>query len=255
MYPLWSAARDAGTLVSVAGTDRTPAAPPPDGREVALGIAFAGMHAAGAARRAALVPARVALRAPVVGHVLRRAGDDLAADGRRAEAWARARFEEGVEALLATPEVERAIDRVLAGQLTDAVARSLAEHRVVDRVAVEIVAAADVDAVIAAVLDNARTEEAVDRALASPGLERLIVRVLESRLVDGITERVLHSPELDRVVSYIATSPQVVDAISRHTQTLAEEMVADVRRRTQSVDEVAERAVRGWLRRPRPAAP
>ena len=77
--------------------------------------------------------------------------------------------------------------------------------------------------------------------------------MLESRLVDELTEQVLRSPEMERVVEHIATSPQVVEAVTQHTQTLAEEMVTDVRRRTQTVDDVAERTVRGWLRRPRPS--
>ena len=80
-----------------------------------------------------------------------------------------------------------------------------------------------------------------------------MIRVLESRLVDDLTGQVLRSPEMERVVEHIATSPQVIEAVTRHTQTLAEEMVTDVRRRTQIVDDVAERTVRGWLRRPRPA--
>jgi len=224
-----------------------------DSREVAVGIALAGARAGATLARAALAPGRIALRTPVLGHVLRRAGEDLAADGRRAEAWARTSFERASQAALSAPEVERAIDRVLAGQLTDAVARSLAEHHVVDRIAAQIVATTDVDRVVAAVLENELTEHALDRALESPGLERLVVRVLDSRLVDGITERVLHSPEMDRVVEYVATSPQVLDAVSRQTQSLAEEMVADVRHRTHSVDDTAERLVRGWLRRPRPS--
>ena len=95
----------------------------------------------------------------------------------------------------------------------------------------------------------------MERALASPGLERLVVQVLESRFIDDLTERVLDSPEMDAVVEHIATSPQVLDAVSQQTQSLAQEMVADVRRRTQTVDDVAERTVRGWLRRPRPATP
>ena len=111
----------------------------------------------------------------------------------------------------------------------------------------------ELDRLIVAVLEHERTDQLVARVLESPGLERLVVRVLDSRLVDGITERVLHSPEMDRVVEYIATSPQVLDAVSRQTQSLAEEMVADVRRRTHGVDETAERLVRGWLRRPRPS--
>jgi uncharacterized protein YoxC len=80
------------------------------------------------------------------------------------------------------------------------------------------------------------------------------VRVLESRLVDELTERVLASAELDRIVSYVAGSPQVLDAVSRQTRSLADEMAANVRRRAESADDVAERAVRGWLRRPRPQA-
>lgn len=220
-----------------------------------FGIAFAGARAGASLTHAALAPGRVALRTPVLGHVLRRAGEDLAADGRRAEAWARSVLERASQTALEAPEVERAVDRVLAGQLTDAVARSLAEHHVVDRVAAEIVATTDLDRVVAAVLENELTEQALDRALESPALERLVVRVLESRLVDGLTERVLQSPEMDRVVEYIATSPQVLDAVSVQTQSLAQEMVADVRRRTHSVDDTAERIVRGWLRRPRPSTP
>jgi hypothetical protein len=226
---------------------------PADGRDVALGVVFAGARAGSVAARFALVPGRVAVRTPVLGHILRRAGDDLAADGRRTQVWARARLEEAAEVLLAAPEVERALDRVLAGKLTDAVARSLAEHRVVERVAVEVAASTEIDRVVEAVLDDERTERALERALASPSLERLLVRVLDSRLVDGLTERVLHSPEMDRVVEYIATSPQVLAVVTQQTQSLAEEMVADVRRRSQAVDEIAERTVRGWLRRPRPS--
>jgi DNA-binding PucR family transcriptional regulator len=224
-----------------------------DRGDLAFGLAHVGARSALLAARAALLPARVALGAPVIGGPLRRSVDDLAADGRRARMRVRAQAEQTVEAILSAPEVEQALDRLLAGPLTDAAARSLAEHRVVERVAVQILAAADLDRVIAAVLDHELTEQALDRALASPGLERLVVQVLESRLVDGLTDRVLQSPEMDRVVEHIATSPQVVEAVTQHTQTLAEEMVADVRRRTHVVDDVAERTVRGWLRRPRPS--
>jgi hypothetical protein len=56
------------------------------------------------------------------------------------------------------------------------------------------------------------------------------------------------------VVEYVATSPQVLDAVSRQTRTLADEVASNVRRRAESADELAERTVRGWLRRPRPQA-
>jgi hypothetical protein len=128
--------------------------------------------------------------------------------------------------LLSAPELERTVDRVLAGTLTDVLGRSVAEHRVVERVAVQVIATTDVDRVISAVLDHPMTERAVDRILASR--------------------------EMDSLVEFIATSPHVLQAVSAHSQTLAEEMVTSVRTRSQTVDDVAERTVRGWLRRPRP---
>jgi hypothetical protein len=155
--------------------------------------------------------------------------------------------------VLAAPELQRAIDRALAGPLTDAVARSISEHKVAERVASQMLAQLDVGRIVDAVLDDERTELALERALASPGLERLVVRVLESRLLDDVTERVIVSPEFQRVVEHVASSPEVLAAVSHHTETLAEEMVADVRRRSQRVDDIAERTVRSWLRRPRPS--
>jgi hypothetical protein len=110
----------------------------------------------------------------------------------------------------------------------------------------------ELDRLIVTVLEHERTDQLVARILESPGLERLIVRVLESRLVDELTERVLASPELERVVEYVSTSPQVLDAVSHQTRSMADEMAANVRRRAETVDDAAERTVRGWLRRPRP---
>jgi hypothetical protein len=225
----------------------------PDTRDVALGLAVSGTRVGLAAGRVALLPARMVVRAPLLGAPLRRAARDLAHEGSLARERARIKLENSAGEVLAAPEVERAADRLLAGTLTDAVGRSLATHRVVERVAVQILAIADLDRVIGAVLDHELTERAVDRALESPGLERLVTRVLESRLVDELTEQVLRSPEMGRIVEYIATNPQVVEAVTHQTQTLADEMVSDVRRRTHTVDDVVERTVRGWLRRPRPS--
>jgi hypothetical protein len=225
-----------------------------DARDVALGLAVTGARAAVVSGRVVLVPARVAARLPGVGPPLHGAAAVLASDGIRA----RARMGFLAEALaaqaLAAPELERAIDRALAGPLTDAVACSIAEHRVAERVAAQVIAELDLDRLIGAVLEDERTELALERALASPGLERLIVRVLESRLLDDLTERVLESPEFQRIVEHVASSPQLLDAVSHHTETLAEEMVADVRDRSRRVDDLAERTVRSWLRRPRPSA-
>jgi hypothetical protein len=135
---------------------------------------------------------------------------------------------------------ELTVDRVLAGPLTDAVARSIAEHRVIERVASQVVATVDFERIVDEVLDDARTEA-------------IVVRVLESRFLDDLTDRVLASPEMQRVIQHIAGSPEVLAAVSVHTETMAEEMLTDVRRRTRAVDDVAERTVRTLLRRrPRP---
>jgi hypothetical protein len=101
-------------------------------------------------------------------------------------------------------------------------------------------------------LRDLAAEGRLSRMRLEGDLERAVAVVLESRLVDDVTERLLQSPEMDRIVQYVASSPHVLEAVSQHTQSLAEEMVADVRRRSQSVDDLAERTVRGWLRRPRP---
>jgi hypothetical protein len=201
-----------------------------DSRDIALGLAVVGADIGMTAGRAALAPARLVARAPLVAGLLRRAAADLAHQG----ALARGRLD------------------VRGDALTAAAARMLAERHVVERVAAEVLAAADLDAVVTAVLEHERTQQALERALLSPGLERLLVQVLESRLVDELTERVLASPELERVMEYVAESPQVIDVVTRQTQSLAGDMADGVRARAQSIDDVAERTVRGWLRRPRP---
>jgi hypothetical protein len=199
-----------------------------DSRDLAIGAAVASARTGAAAGRAALLPARLALRAPVVGPPLRRRADALAREGVYARVRARAELESAVAVVLSSPEVERVAGRVLA-------------H-------------ADLDRLVTVVLDHERTEQVIASALASPGLERLVIRILESRLIDELTERVLVSPELERIVEYVATSPQVLDAVHQQTRSFADEMAAGVRRRAESADDAAERTVRGWLRRPRPQA-
>jgi hypothetical protein len=201
-----------------------------DSRDVTLGLVIVGVDIGVTAGRVMLAPARLVARAPLVAGLVRRASADLAHEG----------------------ELARARLHVRTDALTEAASRVLAERHVVERVAAEVLATVDVDAVVTAVLEHERTQQALERALLSPGLERLLVQVLESRLVDELTERVLASPELERVVEFVATSPQVLDVVTRQTQSMAGEMASGVRARAQSIDDVAERTVRGWLRRPRP---
>ena len=76
---------------------------PLDPRDVALGLAAGGAQLGLTAYRAALLPARVAVRAPVVGRPLRRAAADLAHQGALVRERARVRLETTVDDALASP--------------------------------------------------------------------------------------------------------------------------------------------------------
>jgi hypothetical protein len=122
---------------------------------------------------------------------------------------------------------EEAIDWMLAGRLPDAVARSAIEHQVAERIAEELAEQVDLEVAVTAALDSETT----------------------SRIVQAV----LMSPAMQRTIEYVASSPEVRAALTSQSTTLAEEMVSGVRTRAETFDDVAERTVRGWLRRPRPA--
>jgi hypothetical protein len=139
---------------------------------------------------------------------------------------------------------EAAFNDALAGPLTEHVARSLGEHRVIERIADELIANGTVTALFDQALQAGLAEQIADRLLAPD--------VLDSPLLLQITDRVMASEEMQRVIAHIASSPELRTAMAEQSSGLAEEMVAGVRQRTVSMDDVAERTVRGWLRRPRP---
>jgi hypothetical protein len=101
---------------------------------------------------------------------------------------------------------------------------------------------------------QAEAEAALKRALEreSPRLERLLVLVLDSRLLLELSDRVIRSQEMQQLIGQIASSPELRAALAAQSTGLADEMAAGVRRRTATMDDVAERTVRSWLRRPRP---
>jgi hypothetical protein len=122
---------------------------------------------------------------------------------------------------------EDAVDWILAGRLPDAVARSAIEHQVAERIAAELAEQVDLEVAVTAALDSETTERLVQAVLTSPAMQRTI--------------------------EHVASSPEVRAALTAQSTTLAEEMVSGVRTRAETFDDVAERTVRGWLRRPRPA--
>jgi hypothetical protein len=174
-----------------------------------VGAAVSVFRAGVAVGRLGLAPVRVAARAPILGAAL----SELEAQGRRTR-------EE------ATDQLVQVLDRVLAGPLTEAVARSLIEQRVVERVVAEVTSRMDV-------------ADAIGDALESP-------------VVIQITERFLASVEMQSAVAHIAATPELRQALREQSSGLAGEMVTGIRRRSEAMDETAERTVRGWWRRPRP---
>jgi hypothetical protein len=184
----------------------------------------------------ARVPIRAAERLPGM--------DRLAAEGAAIRARTRSRLEGLLDDVLRAPEVERAIDRLLASTVPDAVVRSLIENQVIERVALELAETVDVDAVVVTALEHETTQEFVAAVIASPGLDRLLVQA---------TDRALRGPELQRVIEHVAASDEVRAALTHQSTTLAAEMAQGLRTRAERLDEVAERTVHGWFRRPHPA--
>jgi uncharacterized RDD family membrane protein YckC len=120
---------------------------------------------------------------------------------------------------VAKPTAERAVDAFLAGPLPEAVARSAVEHHVAERV--------------------------LDEVLTDVDVERILRRLLAS----PTAERVLQSPEFDRLLRDILERPQVREALTHQSTSMAEEAVAAARARAVRSDDALERAPRRWLRR------
>jgi hypothetical protein len=201
----------------------------PDLTDAALALAVV-------AYETARVPLHVAARLPGMR--------PLAQEGALVRIRLRSALEGQVDLILGAPEVERAVDRLLAGPLPDAIVRSLLEHHVVERLAEELATDIEIDAAVNAALAHETTQRLVTALIASPGLDQLLIQA---------TDRALNGPEIQRVIEHVAASPEVRAALTQQSTTLAAEMADGLRARAEDIDDVAERTVRGWLRRPHPA--
>jgi uncharacterized RDD family membrane protein YckC len=140
----------------------------------------------GAAGRLALFPARAAARAS-------RGPIEAAAD----------------EHLV--PEVSRLADRALASDLPEELARSIAEHHVLERVALELAETGALDSAVEQILASPRTKETVDR--------------------------LVRSDEVRHAIKEVVASPEVRAALAEQSVGMFEEMAADVRSRTRVLDD------------------
>ena len=219
---------------------------PPHTRDVALGLAVTCGRVGVAFGRLALIPLRLAAQSPVVGPVLERTGESLADAGRAAFTQGQGQLESAADRVLASPAAERTLDHALAGPLPEAIARSLIERQVVQRIAEQVLRSAELDAARGRPLTKATGDAAV---------ERLVAGALESRVVSGVTDQMIESAEIQRLIEEIASSPAVRAALTRQTTTLAEETAVGLRHRLERLDDAMERAVPGQSpRKPLPTA-
>jgi uncharacterized RDD family membrane protein YckC len=221
-----------------------------NGRNVVVGLVVTTGRVGVTTGRVALFPARVITRS-VLARPFRGRVEGLAESGRNAEVDARRRIETVAAEVLATPETEHVVEGVFAGQLPEAIARSLVEHQVVGRVAAEALASADLERET----ETERTERLVEQVLASPALERLLADALDSRLSVDLTDRVVRSPAFRHVLYEVLSSPELRAALASQSTSFAQEISESLRQRLRRLDETAARKPRRWFRRrPQPNA-
>ena len=201
-----------------------------NGRDVAMGLVVTTGRIGAAAGRVALAPARAVARSPL-GAPFRGRADSLAATGRNAELDARRRLETAAGGALATPEAEQVIDNVFAGGLPEAVARSLVDHHVVERI-------------VAEALERAEAERMSEAAAQSEQLERLVSDALESRVTLDLTDAMVHSPAFKSALTNVLSSPEVREAIKGQSHSFADEIAAGMRTRLRRADDAIERRSR-----------
>jgi hypothetical protein len=234
-------------------------------RHIAVGAGALTVRAAGATLS---VPARVigpALGSPLLSPVRRTAErgiEGLAALGAREEDRVRLLLEDVGHDLLRGPLIDRFVAALVEAGVIERVVGQLLDEEVADRIIAQVLSSDDAERLLAAslegpelerlvvvALESPATDRIVQRVLASPGMERAVLRVLDSDLVFATTERVLESAELQRVVEHIANSPEVRTAIAQQSLGLADVVAGEVRTRSASGDDTAERLARSILRR------
>ena len=217
-------------------------------RNVFMGLVVTSGRIGATTGRLVLLPARVLARSPLVAP-LRGRTERLAETGRNAEVDARRRLESAAEGVLSAPEAEHVVDGVLAGALPEAVARSLIEHRVVERLVAEVLTSVELDRDMVSAREAERTERLVSQALANPALERVVAEALESRLTLDLTDQVVRSPAFKRVLTEVLGSPELRAALKGQSMSFAGELVTGLAQRLRKLDDAIERGPRRWFHR------
>jgi len=116
------------------------------------------------------------------------------------------------------PELSRLADRAFASDLPEELARSIAEHHVLERVAAELA-------------DSGALDSAVEKALASTRTKQMV-------------ERLVNSPEFKQALKDVVSSREVRKALTEQSAGLAEDLAGDIRRRSVELDVSMEARVR-----------
>jgi uncharacterized RDD family membrane protein YckC len=108
------------------------------------------------------------------------------------------------------PEVSKLVDRALASDLPEELARSIAAHHVLERVTIELA-------------ENGALDSAVEQLLASPRTKETI-------------DRLVRSDEVRHAIKEVVASPELRAALAEQSIGLAEEMAADIQSRARELD-------------------
>jgi uncharacterized RDD family membrane protein YckC len=173
------------------------------------------------------------------------------ASGRLVSAPVRA-MRSSVEGVTATAggrlesEAERAADAVLAGPFPEALARSLVEHRVVERVVSQMAESGELDRLVSAAVSSDATERVMREVAANPAIDRLLAEAGDSPRITELMERVARRPEIQQAIE-----DAVRAALARKAATLRDRVVAG----TRGMDARIEAPPRRWLRRSAQSTP
>ncbi len=143
-----------------------------------------------------------------------------------------------IPARAAQGSAERVLDEVLAGPLPEAFARSIVEHRVIERFAAELSKRGDLEGMAVSALESEQADQLVKKVLASPALEKMLVDAVEGPLPRELANRMLRDPEVQRAIRQI---------VAQQTTGFAEEAAEAVRSRAAVADGRAERLPRRLL--------
>jgi uncharacterized RDD family membrane protein YckC len=127
-------------------------------------------------------------------------------------------------------EAERTIDAALAGPLPEAIARSLLEHRVAERLVDEVLNGVSAD--------GAGVDELLDRIMRSDEA---------GRLSEAVARQIVASPVFRGAIADLLTSPEIRRGLAQGAGGFGHDLASALRRRTAGWDETIQRSLRRFL--------